>query len=176
MWPHWCVASPGMGLYTGDSAFCRAVGDECTGWITRHGPRAGRRDLLTGECLQGPCVSELPAVDGHELSPIPSRSHETNDLPLGPPITPRSREITAVGIPGHIGMRWVQWFPGVVSSGRTQPRANPSSNCPNGRDSMPEDTARSLGSYVRFGHWFVDGTWRINSPILLVGGGSLARP
>ncbi len=176
MWPHWCAASPGTDLYTGDSAFCRAVGDEYPGWITRHGPRAGRRDWLTGECLQWPCVSELPAVYGYELSPIPSRSHETNDLPLGPPTTPRSREIMAVGIPGRIGMGWVRWFPGVVSSGRTPPRANTGSSCPDGRDSMPEDTAQSLGSYVRFGHWFVDGTWRISSPIFLGGGGSLARP
>ncbi len=73
-------------------------------WITRHGPRVDRWDLWTDECLNWPCVSELPAEDGHELSPILSRSHGTSDLPLGPPIAPRSRETMAAGIPGHIGM------------------------------------------------------------------------
>ncbi len=45
-----------------------------------------------------------------------------------------------------------------MNSGRTLPRANTGSSCPDVRDSMPGDTARSLGSSVRSGHWFVDGT------------------
>ncbi len=35
---------------------------------------------------------------------------------------------------------------------------NTGSSCPDVHDSMPGDTARSLGSSVRSGHWFVDGT------------------
>ncbi len=70
---------------------------------TRHGPRVDRWDWRNGECLHWPCVSELPAGDGYELSPIPSRSHRTSDLLLGP-IIPRSRETMAAGIRGHIGM------------------------------------------------------------------------
>ncbi len=165
-WHRWCASLPEKDLCTGDSASCRAVGDECPGWITRHGPRVDRWDLRNGECLYWPCVSELPAGDGYELSPIPSRSHGTSDLPLGPPIAARSRETMAAGIPGHIGMEWVWWFPGAANSGHTLPRVDTGSSCPDVHDSRPGDTARFLGSFVRSGHWFVDGTRRINSLIL----------
>ncbi len=175
-WLRWCASLPEKDLCTGDSAFCRAVGDECPGWITRHGPRVDRWNLRTGEYLNWPCVTELPAGDGYELSPIPSRSHGTTDLPLGLPIAPRPRETKVVSIPGHTGMKWVRWFLGAANSGHTLPRVDTGSSCPDVHDSRPGDTARFLGSFVRSGHWFEDGTLRISSLILPGDRGNLARP
>ncbi len=65
---------------------------------------------------------------------------------------------------------------GAANSGHTLPRVDTGSSCPDVHDSRPGDTARFLGSFVRSGHWFVDGTRRINSLILPGGGGTLARP